>query len=320
MKTDKEEAWIIQQAERFTLEAFSGSPEIFGDTTNFMYIDRGHLIELGGELFMVRGNEKEGRFGLDEQPKFWVKRAISLTNGQKYILKLVCQEAFKIQIGLFRIMCSRSAEKEAQVLDLVRGDHRFMQGRSERDSHGNLVRVIDFINGTDLLNYICSLNMPHEEYFRVVFPSLLTKAITAFKAIQFLNENGLCHGDIRNDHILIERETGAFRWIDFDLTQDFSDFDLWSLGNILHCLVGKGFVTFRDTIREQPWLSGLLGDNDASAFFPHRVMNMRKIHPYVPENLNSILLRFSQGAPNFYSSISEVVEDLGECATGLVAP
>jgi hypothetical protein len=168
------ETWIIQQAERIAGEPFSGSPRIFDDTTNFMYIDRGHLIELGGELFLVRGNEKEGRLGLDEQPKFWVKRAISLMDGQKYILKLVCHEAFKIQIGMFKITCSRSGEKEGQVLKLVRGDHRFMQGRIDRDSRGNLVRVIDYIRGTDLLNHICALNMPHEEYSRACFPSLLT--------------------------------------------------------------------------------------------------------------------------------------------------
>jgi hypothetical protein len=311
LNADTRDAWIIQRAEQITREPFSGKPEIFRDTTNFMYIDRGHLIGLGDELYLVRGNEKEGRFGLDEQPKFWVKRAISLTDGRKFILKLVCHETFKIQIGIIKITCSRSGDKEGQVLELVRGDHRFMQGRTVRDSGGNPVRVIEFINGADLLSYIYALKMPHEEYFRTSFPSLLARTISAFRAIRFLNENGLCHGDIRNDHIIVENETGAFRWIDFDLTQDFSDFDLWSLGNILHCLVGKGFVTFRDTIRERPQLSSLLNEDDASAFFPHRVMNLRKIYPYVPEKLNDVLLRFSQGAQTAYDSISQVIEDLG---------
>ena len=312
-----QEEWIVRQAARFTGEPFSGRPEIFDDTTNFMYIDRGHIIELEGELFLVRGNEKEGRFGIDEQPKFWVKRAISLADGRKYVLKLVCQETFKIQIGPVQMTCTRSAEKEGRVLQLVRGDHRFMQGRTALDSHGNGVRVIDYINGTDLLSHICSIHMTHERYFRECLPSLLTRAIVAFQAIRFLNENGLCHGDIRNDHILVERETGEFRWIDFDLIQDFPDFDLWSLGNILHCLIGKGFVNFRDALRERPELSGRLDDADASAFFPHRVMNLKKVYPYLPGKLNDVLLHFSTGAGACYDSMGRLIEDLEECGTCL---
>jgi hypothetical protein len=312
-----DEGWIVHQAEHLTGEPFSGRPLVFEDTTDFMYIDRGHIIELGGELFLVRGNEREGRFGLEEQPKFWVKRAISLASGHKHILKLVFQEAFKFQIGVFQVTCRRSGEKEAQVLELVRDDQRFMQGRTARDSHGNLVRVIDFIEGVDLLNYIYSLNISHEKYFREFFPSILFRTIQAFRAIQFLKENGLCHGDIRNDHILIERDTGCFRWIDFDLTQDFSDFDLWSLGNILHCIMGKGFITFRDVIQQHPELSGRFTEDDASVFFPQRVMNLGKVYPYIPNKLNKILLRFSAGTQSYYDSVSLLVDDLLECSAAL---
>ncbi len=312
-----DEGWIVHQAELLTGEPFSGRPLVFEDTTNFMYIDRGHVIDLESELFLVRGNEKEGQFGLKKQPKFWVKRAISLASGRKYILKLVYQEAFKVQVGLFQVTCVRSGEKEAQVLKRVRGDQRFMQGRTARDSHGNLVRVIDIIEGVDLLNYIYSLNISHEKYFREFFPSILSRTIQAFRAIQFLKENGLCHGDIRNDHILIERCTECFRWIDFDLTEDFSDFDLWSLGNILHCILGKGFVTFRDAIQQHPELSGRFSNDDASVFFPHRVMNLGKVYPYLPTKLNQVLLRFSAGTQSCYSSVSQLVDDLLECSAAL---
>jgi len=202
---DSRDEWIARQVEFHTGEPFSGPPKIFTDTTDYMYIDRGHIIDLEGRLYLVRGNETEGRFGLDEQPKFWVKRAISLSDAKKQILKLVCKEAFKIQVGRFEITRSRSGEKEARVLRLARGDSRFMQGDSAQDVRGNLVRVIDYIRSTDLLSHIHTLNMSHEKYFHERFPSLLERTITAAKAIQFLNENGLCHGDIRNDHILIEK-------------------------------------------------------------------------------------------------------------------
>ncbi len=317
MPSHSQAEWIVRQAEHFTGEPFSGRPVIFSDTTNFMYIDRGHIVELEGEMYLVRGNEREGRFGLEEQPKFWVKRALSLNDGKKRILKLVCQETFKVQIGTFQVTCSRSGEKEGQVLDFVRSDRRFMQGCLRRDSKSNPVRVIDLIDGLDLLNHICSLSLSHEQYFREHLPSLLARTIIAFQAIQRLNENGFCHGDIRNDHIIVERKSGEFRWIDFDLTQDFSDFDLWSLGNILHCIVGKGFVNFRNVVERQPQLSGMLSENDASAFFPHRVMNLAKVYPYIPKDLNRVLLRFSLGAPVFYNSISQVVEELGEAHSRL---
>jgi len=310
---DSRAEWIARQAEIHTGAPFSGPPKVFTDTTAYMYIDRGHIIDLDGRLYLVRGNETEGRFGLDEQPKFWVKRAISLSDGRMQILKLVCKEAFKIQVGRFEITCTRSGKKEAEVLRLAHGDTRFMQGHSAQDVRGNLVRVIDYIRGTDLLSHIHNLNMSHEKYFHECFPSLLERTIRAAKAIQFLNENGLCHGDIRNDHILIEKESGAFRWIDFDLTQDFPAFDLWSLGNILHCVVAKGFLSFRDAIREKPMLSGSLCEEDASSFFPHRIMNLRKVYPYVPDKLNKILLRFSKGTQTFYDSVAQFVEDLSEC-------
>jgi serine/threonine protein kinase len=307
--------WIAERVERLTGERISGRPVVFRDTTNYMYIDRGHVVGLGGDFFLIRGNEKEGRFGIDEQPKFWVKRAISLSDGRKRILKLVCEEAFKIQVGTLHVTCWRSGEKEARVLDLVRGDSRFMQGYAHRDSQGNIVRVLDFIEGIDLLSHIDSLNLPHAEYFCEHFPSILSGVLPAFEGIQFLNENGLCHGDIRNDHIMIEREGGEFRWIDFDLTQDSPLFDLWSLGNILHCIVCKGFVTFRDVLRFRPDLSGRLAENDASAFFTHRVMNLGKVFPYLPAKLNQILERFSLGARRHYDSVAQVVEDLGECSS-----
>lgn len=314
------DAWIVDQVVRLGLEPLPGRPVVFDDTTNYMYIDRGHVIDLGGELFLVRGNEKEGRFGVDEQPKFWVKRAVSLHDGRRYILKLVCEEAFKIQVGAVHVTCARSAEKEGEVLRFVRGDLRFMQGRTALDARGNLVRAIDFIDGTDLLSHVFGLRMSHEVYFRDCFPSLLAKTIVAFQAVQFLNDNGLRHGDIRNDHILVERGTGAFRWIDFDLVQDVADFDLWSLGNVLHCVVGKGFVTFRDAIEQRPGLASELTDEDGSVFFQHRVMNLRKIYPYVPRVLNEVLLRFSRGARVPYDSIAQVVRDLGEGGACLRVP
>ena len=311
--TDEKIAWINSQVRRFADRAPPDRVVIFDDTTNFMSIERDHFIDLGGKLFFVRCNEREGRFGLEDQPKFWVKRALALDTGQMHVLKLVFYEEFKVRVGNIQVKCVRNGEKEGRVLELVRGDPRFMQGHTSRDSGGNLVRVIDFIPGVDLLGYVREMELSHLQYFQNLFPDILAHVIECFRGIARLHEAGLCHGDIRNDHILVERETGRFRWIDFDLDQNFPDLDVWSLGNILHCMVGKGFVTFRGTLTEHPELVGCLVDEDASALHAHRVMNLRKIFPYIPEVLNDMLLRFSAGTRVYYDSVDQILCDLENC-------
>jgi serine/threonine protein kinase len=282
-----------------------------------MSIGRDHVVDLQGDLFLVRCDEREGRFGLGDQPKFWVKRALNLNTGTMHILKLVFHEAFKVRVGPLEIRCVRDPEKEGRVLELVRGDDRFMQGRTAYDSRGNLVRVIDFIRGVDLLSYLDSISGRHEEYCQTMLPGILTTVARNIAGLQRLHDAGLCHGDIRNDHLLIEYETGCYKWIDFDLTQDFSDFDVWSVGNVLHCVVAKGFLTFRDALLIRPALSGALGEEDASVFFPHRVMNLRKVYPYLPAKLNEVLLRFSSGASACYDKIRQITDDLTDCVVSM---
>lgn len=310
------ENWIQEQVRRYLGQPLPARPVIVDDTSRYMYIERDQVIEIEGRFFLVRCNEREGRFGIDDQPKFWVKRALDLDTGQTQILKLTCQEQFKVHVGKLEVRCFRSEEKEARVLDLVRGDPRFMQGRTARDSRGSLVRIIDFISGTDLLSYLHAIPAGHEEYFHTLFPGILRNITASLEAIQHLHEAGLCHGDIRNDHLLIERATGQYRWIDFDLNQDFPDFDVWSAGNILHCVAAKGFLSFRDALRLRPELSGKLREEDASVFFPHRTMNLGLVYPYLPAELNGVLLRFSAGARAPYGKISQIVDELGDCAAG----
>jgi len=318
--TPRTDAWIHERIRCLGLRPPSGRPVVWHDTTNYMSIERDHIVNLDGDLYLVRCNEREGRFGVDEQPKFWVKRAIDLSTGQTHILKLAIQERFKVSVGPIEILCVRSAEKESKVLDLVRADARFMQGRSARDSHGNLVRVIDFIRGADLLSYLQSVPAPHEAYCHTHLPPILAKVADNIAALERLHEAGLCHGDIRNDHLLVDRETGSYKWIDFDLDQGAALFDIWSVGNVLHCVVAKGFMTFRDALYARPELSGKLTQGDASVFFPHRVMNLRKIYPYLPEKLNQVLLRFSVGMSARYDRVSQIAQELAECAASWNRP
>jgi hypothetical protein len=308
---------IQERLRRLGLPALEARPVVWRDTTRYMSIERGHVVVLEGVPYLVRCNEREGRFGLDEQPKFWVKRAINLATGATQVLKLVVEESFKVTVGARQILCVRSAAKESRVLELVRGDARFMQGRTVRDAAGNPVRVIDFIPGNDLLSELDALRVAHEEYCRAFLPSVLARVAESLAGLARLHQAGLCHGDIRNDHLLVERSTGAYKWIDFDLDQGFADFDIWSVGNILHYVAAQGFMTFREAIETQPRLSGKLTRDDASFFFPHRIMNLAKVYPYLPEKLNRVLLRFSFGAPACYDRISQITDDLAEVLTSM---
>jgi hypothetical protein len=316
LATEARQGWIIEQAERLTGRRLA-APTIVTDTSDFMAIDRDAIVELVGHLYLITGTEREKRFGLIDEPKFWVKRALSLLTGRRYILKLVFHEQFRVNVGRLSIRCTRSGEKEGRVLDLVRGDPRFMQGTAATDGRGNLVRVIDFIDGTNLLSFLAALGGPYDEYFVNLLPGLLARAAESFAAIQRLHEVGLCHGDIRNDHLLFDSHARPWRWIDFDLDQDSNAYDVWALGNILHCIVGRGFVTFRETLEKRPELAGKLVDDDASVFFPFRIMNLKAVYPCIPKALNDVLLRFAVGSRTPYDAARQVVEDLGAAMTAM---
>jgi len=285
---------------------------ILTDTTNWMDILRGDILRLGGREYLIKGNQHETRFGIADQPKMWVFNALELESGTQKIIKMVFVEEFNVHVGLFKIHCYRSAEKEGYVLEIGRGDDRFMQGEMMIDDHDNHVRVLDFIKGTTHFNLIYGIDKPHEQYFREDLPRLLRKLLVSFEAIGFLHKHGTCHGDIRNDHIIIESETGKYRWIDFDLNQHVSDYDVWSMGNIINYAVGKGITSFQQVLRNREIpadIKNSLCEADASAFFEYRIMNLRKLYPYIPDKLSDILSHFMVRPRAFYANVDEFLED-----------
>jgi hypothetical protein len=45
----------------------------------------------------------------------------------------------------------------------------------------------------------------------------------------------------------------------------------------------------------------------------HRVINLQKLFPHIPDQLNHVLLHFSRGAEVFYERTEELLEDLRSC-------
>ena len=290
--------------------------QIHTDTTDFFRVEYGDVVVLMGRPYLVRHNAKEGRFGIDDDVKFWVKRAIDLQNGAYKIIKLVFYESFTAHIGGIEFECFRSPKKEARILDLVSGHKNFMQGFAVADEKGNIVRVIDLIHGRPLSEFIESLNLDHYHYFKELFPKILDHYMECIRAIDFLHKNGEKHGDIRRDHIFIDREEGRYRWIDFDFNyrhrENIYGYDLFGLGNILMFLAGKGDVLLFDLKNKSSPYLDVLRDEDLNIVFHNRVANLKKIYPYIPESFNQVLMHFSKGANWFYENTAQLLHDLEE--------
>ncbi len=286
------------------------------DTADFFRVDYDDVVVLNDVPYFVRNNEREGRFGLEDKQKFWVKRARNLLTGEVKILKWVFKERFDAKIGNLVFECVRSPQKEARILDLVRGRPDFMQGETVLDSAGKQLRILDYIKGKTMGQLTLEMVADHEDFFFNHYPALLDEFIGVVEAIRFLHENGEKHGDIRRDHIIKDISTGRYRWIDFDFNYRHGEsrfgYDLFGLGNVLLFITGRGDMTTHRLLRESPGLLDRLTLDDVNIVFHNRVNNLKKIYPYIPENLNEILMHFALGAPVYYEYVRELLEDLGE--------
>lgn len=294
---------------------FVRQPRIVTDTSDCMRIERGDVVRLEGHDYVIEGNRYETRFGISDQPKYWVFGAIDIENGRKKIIKAVFHEDFNVHIGVLKVHCYRSPKKEADVLKLVQGDRRFMQGIALFDSMENNTRIIDFIRGETIFNYIGNIKKDHEQYYHEDLPGILLRLLGSMEAIAFLHENGTCHGDIRNDHIIIETDSGDYRWIDFDLNQHVSDFDIWSMGNIISYAAGQGIRSFRHILKDRRFSEEVrqsLCVEDASAFYEYRIINLKKIFPYISERLNNILMHFAIRPTGSYEKMGQLIGDFRE--------
>ncbi|MDW7771835.1 MAG: serine/threonine-protein kinase [Desulfobulbaceae bacterium] len=292
-------------------------PRNFGiitDTSDFFKVEYNDVLILGDKMFWVKSCEKEGRFGLDDEPKFWVRRATDLSDGSTKILKMVFHEEFETKVGGVVIKCFRSPKKEGRILDLVANHKNFMHGYWINDAAGNNIRILDFIYGPRFDNVVMQYGSSHEDYFHNYFPDVLNQYIELVEAIKFLHDHGEKHGDIRRDHILFDREAGVNRWIDFDYNYLHGEakwsFDLQGLGNIIIYLTGRGDVLVPELYHTQRELYDSLWGEDLNISYKNRVANLKKIYPYIPDSLNRVLLHFSFGARIFYDSTGQMLDDL----------
>lgn len=288
--------------------------KVLDDTSDFFRVEYDDVLILADRLFWIRSYEREGRFGLDDEPKHWVRRAIDLEDGSTKVLKMVFHEEFDTKVGDVVIKCFRSPKKEGRILDLVAEHPNFMHGYWVEDSAGNNVRIIEYISGRLFADIVVKYGSNHEDYFYNYFPKVLDQYIELVQAIKFLHDNGEKHGDIRRDHILFDASQQVNRWIDFDYNYMHGEamwsFDLLGLGNIIIFLVGRGDVLVPDLYHNQRDLFDSLWGEDLNISYKNRVANLKKIYGYIPDSLNRILLHFSYGAQIFYENTQQMLDDL----------
>ncbi len=294
------------------------SGRVIEDTTNFVSIDYEDEILVGQRRYTVTGHEREFRYGI-EDPKYWVKRAVDKETKEKKIIKLAFFESFEITLGGVKVKRFRNPDKEGEILELVKDHPHFMHGRTYWDIKGNNVRILDVVPGENFFSYVDSINSGHEAYFQTILPGILGKLIEAFEAIGFLHSHGYKHGDIRNDHIIVERSIGDYVWIDFDYDHESTEnpyaLDLFGIGNVLLHAIGKG-IHDRHMIQRHPSMYGDLRDRlepgDFSILDRYRFVNLKKMYPYIPLVLNDILMHFSRRANVYYDVVEEIIEDLNK--------
>jgi hypothetical protein len=106
----------------------------------------------------------------------------------------------------------------------------------------------------------------------------------------------------------------------FDPQGSFAAFDVWSFGNILQFVLGMGPTTFHQIHTGGEFSSAVIASlksTDAGAFHHHRLMNLKRIYPYISERLNAVLERFSMGADDYYWTVDELKRDLREAILDL---
>ena len=218
------------------------------DTSDFFRVDYDDVVILDDVPYFVRNNEREGRFGLEDEQKFWVKRASNLLTGEVKILKWVFRERFEARIGNLVFECVRSPQKEARILELVRGRPDFMQGKTVLDSSGQPAPDPGLYQGQNAgPDHARTGQEPRGFFLSTTFPRCSTSLSASSRP------SASCTSTTRSTAIsggTISSRTwrpGRYRWIDFDFNYRHGEsrfgFDLFGLGNVLLFITGRGDIT-----------------------------------------------------------------------------
>ena len=95
---------------------------------------------------------------------------------------------------------------------------------------------------------------------------------------------------------------------------------MWRFGNLLQFVIGKGLNPIGQIIQSDDFSQNVidsLGPLDCGAYYTYRLMNLKKIYPYISPGLNEMLMRFSASSLRHYNQLWELMEVLREVITTL---
>lgn len=95
--------------------------------------------------------------------------------------------------------------------------------------------------------------------------------------------------------------------------------DLAGLGEVITNLVGMGGYFYAD-IKTNPMFKSVVDCLQPEDFFileQNRLVNLKKVFPYISERLNNVLLHFSGYATVYYESVDEVLDALRDALRDL---
>ena len=76
--------------------------------------------------------------------------------------------------------------------------------------------------------------------------------------------------------------------------------------------MGKGIRSFHEVLKGDKYperVKRSITPEDASAFYEYRIMNLKKLFPYIPPKLDALLRHFTLKPESFYDHISQFVEE-----------
>jgi len=266
---------------------------------------------------------RKGRpFGLEDEPKYWVRRAIDLEDGSTKILQARVHEKFETTIGEVVIERFRSPRKEARILDLVRGHRNFMHGSLVLDEAGNNVRILEYIRGR---RYDASLSIsePITTITSTHFPKVLEEYIELVTAIQFLprSRGKAWRYQARPHHPGPGNRLQPVDRLRLQLSAWREHVQLRSAGPRQHPdLPGRPRRHPRDrTLPQHPKALQSLTSRDIAITFKNRVANVRKVLSVRAGFLEPDAPAFFRGAKVFYENSGRCSTDLARATTDVVS-
>jgi hypothetical protein len=269
------------------LNSIKADTPVMQDTTLYKEIGIGDIIELESLRYKVIENA--------EPPA--VKKACEIATGKIVWLK------FQRDIT--------ASEREADVLSLLRRKplSGFCKGKTLKDKAGNIVNVIDNIEGSTLYQIVTGSPLAPEEYFERHFIDIAKKLIIAGKALALFHEEFTqAHGDVHSHNILIEESTGRPFWIDFHVEGDLMYLDIDGFINMLL------FLALKPDGGLERYNIGDFPDEEFAdweiSWDDETIINAKRFRSYIPDDLNAIFLRSSRTDENEYKNIRELISDL----------